>query len=308
MNSATVDASSFVAGFLMLAAGPKSEKLALAFRLFDEDADGYLKRRELWVFLRSFLTVLVAVSSRYDRLTAAEVTRFLDAGSIEATAAVFTTAEMAYEDRISFEEFGQWYNSGGFRRMAWLELLDFAKWPSVTDGDVDSSSAGGESSGADATSEEDADMGVEDDDDDEGDDDDDDDDAVFLFQLDDEGAVMLAVSQDDVNRLHRTVQSAHMDEITPRRVFEAFAVAQSDGSVAKDDFDQVVRALIPGSMLSESDKDFLSHVLTHLFKAFDRNADGECPCRVTVHPPNLIPPPPPTFYRPSGLCRVCLGL
>ena len=40
-DSNKVDMSSFLAGFLMLASGSKSEKLALAFQLFDEDGDGY---------------------------------------------------------------------------------------------------------------------------------------------------------------------------------------------------------------------------------------------------------------------------
>ena len=32
---------------------------------------------------------------------------------------------------VTFEDFGDWYNSGGFELMPWLELLDLAKWESL---------------------------------------------------------------------------------------------------------------------------------------------------------------------------------
>jgi Ca2+-binding EF-hand superfamily protein len=31
-------------------------------------------------------------------------------------------------DRVDFDEFGQWYNEGGFETAPWLELLDLKKW------------------------------------------------------------------------------------------------------------------------------------------------------------------------------------
>jgi hypothetical protein len=31
-------------------------------------------------------------------------------------------------ESITFDEFGEWYNSGGFQRAQWLELLDTSKW------------------------------------------------------------------------------------------------------------------------------------------------------------------------------------
>src|SRR3546814_10952859 len=30
---------------------------------------------------------------------------------------------------VSFEQFSQWYNAGGFEKAPWLELLDVKKWP-----------------------------------------------------------------------------------------------------------------------------------------------------------------------------------
>lgn len=36
--------------------------------------------------------------------------------------------ETKQTDRCNFDEFGQWYNDGGFERAPWLELLDLSKW------------------------------------------------------------------------------------------------------------------------------------------------------------------------------------
>jgi Ca2+-binding EF-hand superfamily protein len=57
-----VDVVDFGVGFTMLASGSKSDKLSLAFRLFDADGDGFLTKLELWKFFRSFLTMLVAIA------------------------------------------------------------------------------------------------------------------------------------------------------------------------------------------------------------------------------------------------------
>jgi hypothetical protein len=36
--------------------------------------------------------------------------------------------ETKQANRCNFDEFGQWYNEGGFERAPWLELLDLMKW------------------------------------------------------------------------------------------------------------------------------------------------------------------------------------
>ncbi len=57
-----VDVADFGVGLSLLAAGSKSDKLSLAFRLFDADDDGFLNKVELWMFFRSFLSMLVAIA------------------------------------------------------------------------------------------------------------------------------------------------------------------------------------------------------------------------------------------------------
>jgi hypothetical protein len=41
-----------------------------------------------------------------------------------------------HSDRLNFDDFGEWYNDGGFERAPWLELLDLKKWVLVDDFEV----------------------------------------------------------------------------------------------------------------------------------------------------------------------------
>lgn len=38
------------------------------------------------------------------------------------------TLDAATKPEISFEDVGNWYNTGGFEVIPWLELLDLRKW------------------------------------------------------------------------------------------------------------------------------------------------------------------------------------
>ena len=45
---------------------------------------------------------------------------------------------MQHRDRITFDEFGNWYNScGGYLKAAWLELLDHTKWNRITTASIE---------------------------------------------------------------------------------------------------------------------------------------------------------------------------
>ena len=62
-HNGTVNAAELVSGMAVLCTGTKSEKLSESFlTLFDTDGDGLLSRRELWRYIRSFLTTLFALS------------------------------------------------------------------------------------------------------------------------------------------------------------------------------------------------------------------------------------------------------
>lgn len=154
-----VDAFEIAAGFSLMTWGSKSDKLASAFHYFDVDSKGYLNRQQLWRFLRSILTTLLYFSPPEDIVLQryGSLADLVDTGEQEIMEAIMdglddgdTTGddEDAEEDYIDgdrartnsdlrmgmymFEDFGYWYNAGGFRAMSWLELLDLKKWAYVS--------------------------------------------------------------------------------------------------------------------------------------------------------------------------------
>lgn len=131
----TVDTAEFTAGLLLLARGSKSNKLSLAWQLFDERGSGYLDRRGLFRFVRSLLNMLVAIcSSGLTAVSNEAIREMVDSAALRLAGDVFAPlseggADRTEEDFVSYEEFGQWYNGGGCSSAEWLELLDHGKWP-----------------------------------------------------------------------------------------------------------------------------------------------------------------------------------
>ncbi|KAF1319353.1 hypothetical protein FI667_g13255, partial [Globisporangium splendens] len=154
-----VDAFEIAAGFSLFAWGSKSDKLGSAFHYFDADSKGFLNNQQLWRFLRSILTILLHLSppnrmvvQRYGSIAA-----LVDTGEQEIMESIMEGIQYEdYEDEddsehgdllerdreqtnselragvYAFEDFGEWYNSGGFKAMSWLELLDLRKWVFVS--------------------------------------------------------------------------------------------------------------------------------------------------------------------------------
>jgi Ca2+-binding EF-hand superfamily protein len=132
-----VAANQLMGGLTLLCNGKKSTKLSFSFRLFDggnDDIDissksSSLDGRELFYFLRSFLIVMFSCCKQSLHLSSMAVAR-----NISDTAYTVTDNVMRYQwrnkgkSRVDFEEFGDWYNQGGFETAPWLELLDLSKW------------------------------------------------------------------------------------------------------------------------------------------------------------------------------------
>lgn len=130
-------------GLTLLSGGKKSTKLAFAFGVFDQRPTPKTKRgkkttpnslggEDLFLFLRSFLIVMFSCCRQSWDLSDDAVNRY-----IADTANMVTDDVMRYQwrsrkkDRVDFDEFGQWYNEGGFETAPWLELLDLKKWVHV---------------------------------------------------------------------------------------------------------------------------------------------------------------------------------
>nr|CCA17089.1 conserved unknown protein putative [Albugo laibachii Nc14] len=149
-----VDAIELAAGFSLFTWGSKSDKLAAAFHYFDIDGKGYLNSQQLWRFLRSILIMLLFVSPPSDSsiVRHGSIFELVDTGEQEILENI---TEGIHEDlstekrsdsqnfdhnittqnwgeEFTFADFGAWYNSGGFKAISWLELLDLRKWAFVS--------------------------------------------------------------------------------------------------------------------------------------------------------------------------------
>lgn len=127
-------------GLSLLCGGKKSTKLSFAFSVFDTRPGAHARNKprhfvhslsgeDLFLFLRSVLIVTFSCCRQSLDMSDEMVGR-----CIADTANMICNDVMRYQweskqlDRLDFDEFGQWYNEGGFERAPWLELLDLHKW------------------------------------------------------------------------------------------------------------------------------------------------------------------------------------
>lgn len=136
-----VSLNELMGGLTLLCGGKKSTKLSFAFSLFDRrqhpkkkgkksyQRTNSLDGEELFLFLRSFLIITFSCCRQSWDLSDDSVNRY-----IAGTANMVTDDVMQYQwrtrkkERVDFDEFGQWYNEGGYEIAPWLELLDLTKW------------------------------------------------------------------------------------------------------------------------------------------------------------------------------------
>lgn len=127
-NSGCVDAVELICSLIVLCEGNKSQKLAFAFELIDEDKDGLLSRRDLWRFFRSFLCTLVTLCKSSIDTSVAASADVLD------SLAVWTASRLLAWDessQTSFEDLADWYTYTGHNVASFIELLDLRKWLAV---------------------------------------------------------------------------------------------------------------------------------------------------------------------------------
>jgi Ca2+-binding EF-hand superfamily protein len=142
-----VGLNELMGGLCLLCGGKKSTKLAFAFGLFDGRCTGKKNKKtetshslngeELFLFFRSFLIIIFSCCQQSMDLSAEQVGRY-----ISDSAHMVVQDVMQYQwntrkrDRIDFDDFGEWYNEGGFETAPWLELLDLVKWVLAPDFDA----------------------------------------------------------------------------------------------------------------------------------------------------------------------------
>ena len=133
-------------GLTMLCGGKKSQKLSFAFSIFDTRPRVAGKKRgmsslsgeDLFLFLRSILIVTFSTCRQSLDLSDELVGKCIaDTANMICNDVMRHQWEAKRSDRVDFDEFGQWYNDGGFERAPWLELLDLRKWVLLSDSKKD---------------------------------------------------------------------------------------------------------------------------------------------------------------------------
>jgi hypothetical protein len=144
-NNNHVALDELMGGLTLLCGGKKSHKLAFAFGVFDTRPGAHDKKRpepmshslsgeDLFLFLRSILIVTFSCCRQSLDMTDGMVARCIaDTANMICNDVMRHQWERCHKDRLNFDEFGQWYNDGGYERAPWLELLDLKKWVLVDD-------------------------------------------------------------------------------------------------------------------------------------------------------------------------------
>jgi hypothetical protein len=135
-----VAANQLMGGFSLFCSGSKTVKLSFIFSLFDDENEddqkeknspsvASLSGKEMFYFFRSILIVLFSCCKQSLMLTAGPVGTYIADAANKVTNDVMRHQwKTRKTDRINFDEFGEWYNKGGYESAPWIELLDLEKW------------------------------------------------------------------------------------------------------------------------------------------------------------------------------------
>jgi hypothetical protein len=137
----------------VLCKGSKSAKFDFAFRLLsscrDDNSRGTgtgdvihaLTKVELRMLLIAYIRGLFHLSNLYrdrrvgDNNPAVLTANFPSSVSVAASMADAVFERLGASEYITFDQFGKWYNSGGFEVAPWLEMINLDKWSKVQDKD-----------------------------------------------------------------------------------------------------------------------------------------------------------------------------
>jgi len=263
------------AGFSLLCAGNKSEKLAHAWELVSFGRkEGRLTRRGLWRFLRSFLQMLMAMSAMTRDLSSGELCATSDSGAVWTAALVFdqTKETRSEENSITFDEFAEWYTVGGFKSASWFELLDLKKWVMAPANGDDNYDDDEDSDYVPSSSD---DEGDSEDDSEESEDDDDDVSVIFSFQLTEAGHCLYITSADS-GSVMRVVAISSLFELTCDELATALnPYAQVDMNsgemvMSMKGYNEALRQVLPSAsdLGDQASIHFLTTALANVYYAY----------------------------------------
>ena len=120
-----VDMAEIAIGLSLICHGSKSQKLAAAFSLLDEDEDECLTRRGTWRLIHSFLAVLLRICNYWRPQTPKkEVLRILDSMSVATASEILATGN---SQKTTFDGLSLWYARSGCITSSFIEILDLRK-------------------------------------------------------------------------------------------------------------------------------------------------------------------------------------
>ena len=290
-------------GLALFCSGEKSDKLSFGFDIFDLDDADSLSEEQLFCFLSSMLKMILGTVEKGATLGKKEVLGIVDSASATLSMAVMEFVREQGHERVSFDDFGDWYNTGGFKVAPWLELLALRKWWTSTLEKVEDGSTGelqykaGDSNGDEVDQDADEDEyvygdgsngnGRDDDLDDSnryigGDNDDRDnsmldvshgDGLTFSVLINSVSSVLcerVTFNPSDVARVRELVTVTGLYQMSFRTVCDSFLGQAEEGALSKESFDSCIRSLIPGSLMNDEVRLRLSQVISGIFFAFDR--------------------------------------
>jgi hypothetical protein len=174
----------------------------------------------------------MAIQSQVSQARNNPFTTVAHVAATAVVAKVFGTANLHDPTRITYIEFGRWYNEGGFSFLPWLELLDLSKWPSPTAAMAIAITASGVAGSAAATVASTEDGGSEGGsvEDAAGQAAEGGDDAVLVFPLGDEGD-RLCVSAADIRHVHRVLEVSRFGRVEADDLYALFDSEAEGGKV-----------------------------------------------------------------------------
>ncbi|CAM9530020.1 unnamed protein product, partial [Scytosiphon promiscuus] len=215
------------------------------------DEEGEVSREAIGAFVSGLLTVLCSCVGQMLELTNREMWAIVDRSAEFTLEALFEDTQSVYRGRtgLTFEEFGLWYNEGGFKSVPWMELVDLSKWvPGV--GALRPVMEGPLGNGG-------VEIGKK---------------PRFCFQISESAnPVHLVISDDDAKAVLDLVNKTGLCNREPADVCGTLVSVARDGVLSKAAFDKCIRGMVPASLLDPEEKTSFSVLLSSIFFSFDRD-------------------------------------
>ena len=244
-------------GLTILGRGSKSYKLELGFKLWASADTGLIKATDLAGFLKSYLRVLVALSST--ELSEPTIDYFCRRLAIS----ICDQGTVAGNSEATFPDFSQWYNHGGHALAAWVELIDLTKWVEIGEGEAGGNVGEGNGDEAEAAVAGAVDTRIN---------------LRLRTELSTEsGDDQISISKLTSAYVYRFARVLGLSEVQADDMYDIFTAESEDGLISKDGFDNGVRNLTTHThqSLSSAEKDEYSSLLHSIFYGFDRTGNSE---------------------------------